>query len=498
MIELSAEQFAQTAFDLNLLEERQLRDLWGELGSRNVAADELVQSLLRRELLTNWQVERLQKGERGGYFYGDYKVLYFIGSGTFSRVYRAVHSETGKIVAVKVLRRRLSEDPEQTAQFKAEGQMGLQLRHPNIVPIYEVFSRGMTHYIVMDFIEGQNLREFVKIRKKLDASQSVRLMADVCAGLSYAAERGLTHRDIKLSNVLVSSRGQAKMVDFGLAGADQNRNLSDEAVAELDNPRTIDYAGLERVTGVRKDDPRSDIYFVGCMLYHLLTGKAPLYETKNRVERLSRQRFRDVVPIMKVDPMIPPVVGMIVNKAMELDPDKRYQSPGEMLAELKVAERRLASGDVGQMTADGEVQADLEAEMKQQRAAFVPDAERKTLMFVESDVRMQDLFREQLRNIGYRVLVTIDPERALARLGGDKRDPDCVIFSTRALGASALEAFNRCGDQKKTLGIKAVLLLDEKHADWQAQAKTAPGRVVVMMPVKLKRFQRLLNELVPP
>src|SRR5690349_950298 len=106
MPELNAEQIAQRAFDLDLLNERQLQEIWGEFGRRNVPADEFVQFLLRRELLTNFQLDRLLKGERSGYFYGDYKVLYMVAGGSFARVYRAAHRETGVVRALKVLRKR--------------------------------------------------------------------------------------------------------------------------------------------------------------------------------------------------------------------------------------------------------------------------------------------------------------------------------------------------------------------------------------------------------
>lgn len=259
----TAEMIAQRAFDLGLLSERHLQEVWGSFGSRAVDLDDFLQTLVRRELLTNYQVDRLVKGERGGFFFGDYKVLYMVGTGTFARVYRAVHKNTGQIVAVKALRNRFSDSPSQYGLFLREGELGRSLRHTNIVPIYEVHSTGHVHFLVMEFIEGRNLREFVKVRKLIEPAEATRLMIDVCRGLDYAFQQAVTHRDLRMSNVLVSSRGQAKLVDFGLASADEAMN----GTFEFDMPttRTIDYAALERATGVRKDDPRSDIYFAGCI-----------------------------------------------------------------------------------------------------------------------------------------------------------------------------------------------------------------------------------------
>lgn len=484
MVELSAEQWAQRAFDLDLLDERQLHDLWGQIGSRQLSGEEFQQLLLRRELLTNYQTERLLRGERSGFFYGNYKVLYLVGTGTFARVYRASHRTTGEIVAVKVLRAKHSIKPEEADRFVREGKMGATLKHPNIVPITEVVSQGTTHFLVMQFIEGRNLREFIKIRKKFEPAQAASLMADVAAGLAYAFNRGICHRDLKMSNVLVSSMGQAMLVDFGLAAADKER--SDDALANSPNPRTIDYAGLERATGVRKDDSRSDIYFLGCIFYHMLAGTPPIIETRDRIQRLSKTRFTEVVPILKVDPAIPRAVAAIVTKAMELNPDDRYQSPAEMLADLKDAMQKLDEPYIPP------------PEEEQPPAKTAPaEPPQRTLMFVESNVTLQNVIRDRLKSKGYRVLVTRDPERALRGFADGTMAADCVIFSTGELGEAALDAFNRFADGIHTTAVPAVLLLGEAHAAWQKKAKLSKHRLVVSMPIKLRQLREVLAKLAP-
>ncbi len=496
----SAEELAQRAFDLELLDERQLQEIWASFGSHNVQADQFLQLLVRRELLTNYQVERLVKGERTGFFFGQYKVLYLVGSGTFARVYRAVHRHSGQVVAVKVLRKRYSENTAQYGQFVREGRLGCSLRHPNIVPIYEVFSRDKTHFLVMEFVEGRNLREFVKIRKRIEPVEATRLMVDIVDGMSYAFENGLTHRDLKMSNVLVSSRGRAKLVDFGLAAADEN--LADEALADLPNTRTIDYAALERATGARKNDTRSDIYFLGGIYYHMLSGRPPLREVRDRVQRLSKSRFLEVKSIRKAFAGVPDSVALVVNKSMMLDPERRYQSPGNMLSDLRIAIRRI--GETSQASPSGGVPGNSQTARTRRKQArnhppVEPPEKQPSVMVVESNAQMQNVFRDGLKRAGWRVLLTIDPARALERFRHEPQGvADCVVFNAQELGESALEIFNRFAEDTKTNYFPAVLLLDETQHGWKDKALTAEHRIVLSMPITMKQLRATLANLVAP
>lgn len=486
MAELSAEKLAHSAFDLSLLDERQLQEAWGHFGRRNVPGDEFLQFLLRREFLTNWQAERLIKGETSGFFCGDYKLLYLAGSGTFSRVYRAAHRETQDIVAVKLLRRRFSDEPSQVAQFVKEGKLGLKLRHPNIVPMYEVASHGHTHYMVMEFVEGQNLREFVKLRKKVEPLEATRMMSGIVAALAYAFERGVTHRDLKLTNVLVSSLAVPKLVDFGLAA--KERHAGD---AEAHNPRTVDYVGLEKACGVKRDDVRSDVFFAGCIYYHLLSGKPPLLETKDRAKRLARSRYTDVVPILKVEPELPKGIAAVIGRAMDINVTMRYQTPGELLADLQLNYRRLTEGhEVHEGT--GHDAASLFAMWE------TPRQTQKVVLCVESNSTVQDTLRQKLKKYGYRVLMTRDPQWALDRFADNGQAADCVVFSTIELGDAALEAFQQFSGDEKTGQVPAILLLGEEHNGWAEQVEQTDHRKIITSPIRIGEFRRVLKELVPP
>jgi serine/threonine-protein kinase len=482
---ITAEDLAQRALDVNVVDERQLQAVWSELGSRNVELVDFQQALLRRGLITNYQLDRLLRGLRSGFFYGKYKVQYCVGTGTFARVFRATLPGSDTLYAVKVLRSRFSNpksDPQNPAiieAFRREGELGSTLNHVNIVPIIEVFSRGSNHFLVMDFVEGRNLREFYKVRRKFDPMEASHIVSGIMAGLSYAFQHGVTHRDLKMSNILISSDGVSKLVDFGLAGLD-----ADDEESENVNQRTIDYAGLERATGVRRDDTRSDIFFVGCIFYQMLTGVPALAETRDRVQRLAKSRYQDIRPILDVNPKLPYVIAMVANKAIEFDPDRRYQTPGEMLIDLKLAMKRTEEG------------RDKETSQKElaSEEGIDENGQPRKLMVVESDVKMQDLFRDLFKRNGYRVLVSSDPDRTLQRFFNDPRSADIVLFTTAAIGRAAFDVFNQFGRESVTRELPAVLLLDERHQEWELEAHTSDHRRVEKMPIKQRRLREVVLE----
>ena len=489
MSELTPTQLSHRIVELGLLEPIEIEQAWSEVGGINGTCEDLLRVLQRSDRLTNLQIDKVLKNDRTGYFYGHWKILYLIGAGTFARVYRSVHRETGRVAAVKVLRRRHRAEPTQVEQFMREARVGIKLRHPNIVAIHEVDPDPRNPYMVMEFVEGQTLRELVKIRRKIDPKTSVQLMLDVANGLTYAAGFGVTHRDMKLSNVLVTSVGKAKLVDFGLAALADTSN--EAAVADCPSARAIDYAALERGTGVRKDDPRSDIYFFGSMLYHILTGEPPLTETRDRMARLNVSRFREVPHIQKVAPDVPSNVAAVLHKAMEFDPAKRYQTALQLADDLRATLARLEAGDT---VTTARIAAGREEATDEEEAST--EGANKTIMLVESKLEFQDLIREKLKKRGYRVLVISDPLRAITRFNPEEEAPaDCVLFSAPELGAAALEAFNEFGSNAHTANIPAILLVDRKQQFVIRSAQLGPKRMMLAMPLKVRDLRVALLRL---
>ncbi len=492
MSQLTAEQLAQRIYDCGLMSMKELETTLQRAGGRGRATfNDFISTLLEQEKLTNWQISRVCESHRKGYFYGNWKVLYLIGAGTFARVYRASHRLTGEIKAVKVLRQRYGSDMETREQFLREARMVMKLRHPNIVPIHEVEEDRGRIYMVMDFVEGQNLREYVRAHHRLPLMTALKIVRDVSAGLKYADEHNITHRDIKLSNVLLSAKGQAKLVDFGLA------NVSgDKGEEEKGGPRSIDYAGLERTTGVRRNDKRSDIYFVGCMLYQLLSGEPPLMETRERIKRLSSQRYLDVKPITNLLPALPHRIVILISRLMDLDAGKRIQSPAAALQETEAAIHAIESGDHSAF--DDEL-SKQHAEKYAARVSRQEEGANRTLLLIESNTKLQDSLREHFKQRGYRVLITSDPVRGLGRFEdldvADDRPADCVIFGCVGLGKQGLNAFAKFCEGKYTSSIPAIIIVPENLEKFVQPKWLQKHRAQFSMPLKLKQLRRTLRSL---
>ena len=482
----NADDLSQRIFDLRLLDQHQLERLWGEIGTREVELEVFTNRLLNKSLLTNFQLDKVLKGDREGFFYGNYRVLYMVGAGTFARVFRAVHTKTKKVVAVKVLRRRYRNEPEQVELFLREAHMGQKLVHPNIVRIFDVSDDVRAPYMVMEFVEGQTAREFLRVRKSLDIATAVDLMIDIASGLDYARKLGITHRDMKLSNVMVASNGKAKLVDFGLATMSET---SEDKLLAAPNARSIDYVALERGTGVKKNDHRSDIYFAGCVFYHMLTGVAPLLETRDRLVRMNVSRFNEIKPANEIVPDLPVPIVSVMNHAMCFRPENRYQEPEQLLADLKRPKFVLDKEDAPSP------ESEEPSEEKTQAVEGGSEGIGKTVLVVESNVEMQNMLREQLKQRGYRVLITNDPKRAIERFENEIRTADCAVFSAQDLGSRAVEAFNQMGQSQITHDIPAVLLVDKRQKELAEAAQTNDHRLLLPMPLKIKNLLHALVKL---
>jgi serine/threonine protein kinase len=473
MENLDAASLGQLAIKLGLVTEAQLVEAWDDVGQSGADPEPMLRFFERKGYMTPWQSAKLLKRDPDGYFLGGYRVLYKIASGSFGRVFRAEDPQTGRVVAIKVLRRRWSEDPQRIEFFEREGRVGLSLRHPNIVEMLAVSRDAASgqYYLVMEFVEGGNLREILAIRKKLEPAEALRIIEDAASGLAYAYSRGVTHRDMKLTNILIASQGVAKLVDFGLA-----KIYSSVGAGEGDRvERTVDYAGLEKATGVKSGDVRSDIYFLGCVLYETLTGRSPLKPTRDRLARMHKQRFDNVPPMGRDEVNGPPSIFQLVETMMSLNPQQRFQTPSQLLDAIRAARRDL----------DG----------KAVNHTAVPTI--RSIFVAESDERLQNAIREGLKSLGFRVLLAADPLRALDRF---RSQPfDAFILDAGTVGEDGLMVFERImkDAERRELRCAGIVLLSEEQKALAEKVPSRPNIAVMVRPIKLKQLQRTLLGLIP-
>ena len=415
----------------------------GEFESDSVA--DALKLMERRQLLTNLQAQRIAKGNTDGLVLGNYKLLYKNASGSFARVYRAATLNDSQVVAVKLLRDRWAADPEHVSGFHREARICQKFRHPNIVPILDVGSEGNFHYFTMEFIEGGNLRDFIRIRKTLSPGEAARCLHDICAGLEYALTLSVTHRDLKLTNVLMGTNGRARLVDFGLAGAD-----SPSIVGTSDDVhRALEYASLERGTNAPNNDPRSDLFFAGAMMYELLSGESAWPRTRDREERKQLSRYTNTPPVASIRSNLPACVTEIVDKLMKITPSERYQSASEVMVDLKAAMIEL-----GEWTDDDEDGVEIEL-------GEAPDFE---LLIVDSVKKRIKALREYFGKHGYNVSFVSQPDAAFERVKGDE-PPDGVLILADNFTEQTIGVYPQLQAYGRSLKVPCLAIFPQEERD---------------------------------
>jgi serine/threonine protein kinase len=467
-----AASIAHLARQLNLVDDVQLRECWDEMDSGIQSPEILLKLLERKGYLTPWQSSKLLRGEKDGYILGGYRILYKIASGSFGRVFRADDPRTGTDVAIKILRKRWSEDPHKVELFEREGRVGMSMHHPNIVRILAVNQDRATgqYFIVMEFVEGGNLRDFLHIRKRVEVREALQLMEEASSAIAYAYMRGLTHRDIKPTNILVASQGVIKLVDFGLAEIAAPLPGEDH---DITVDRTVDYAGLEKTTAVKHGDPRSDIYFLGCVFYEMLCGHSPLTQTRDRVARMNRHRFENITPIEMYGVELPMSVKHLLDRMLAFDPTQRFQTASQLHEAVR------------------KVQGELEGISTARLAPSGP----RSLFIVESHPKLQDAFREKFSAAGFRVLLSQDANRALHRY--EEQPYHALIVDAGTAGEAGVRAFRKIvGEADEIdLTLAAILILNEDQVDWAELVPEHRGAAVMIRPINLKQLIDKLNEL---
>jgi serine/threonine-protein kinase len=264
----------------------------------------------------------------GKIFNQRYRLKEKIGSGGMADVFLADDLSLGREVAVKVLHHQFASDPAFIQRFRHEAQAAANLNHPNIVNIYDWGNEGDQYYIVMEYVEGRDLKGILRAEGRILPERAAEITAEIAAALQFAHRRNLVHRDIKPHNIFITNLGQVKVMDFGIAREGNGGGITQTGVV-MGTPQ---YISPEQAQGLAVDG-RSDIYSLGVVLYEMLTGQVP-FDDPSPVAVTYKQVREDAVPPSVVNPEVPPTLEAVVMKAMAKNPANRYQSAQEMKADL--------------------------------------------------------------------------------------------------------------------------------------------------------------------
>ena len=261
---------------------------------------------------------------------GRYLLEELVGEGGMANVYRAMDLKEQRTVAVKILKEECTESEEMVRRFKNESKAISILNHPGIVKVYDVSVTDKIQYMVMEYVDGVTLKEYLSLRGgPLTWKETLHFITQVLEALSHAHSKGVVHRDVKPQNIMLQSNGQVKLMDFGIARFSQAENyaLGDKAIG------SVHYISPEQAKGM-PTDATTDIYSVGVMMYEMLSGKLP-FESNSAVSVAIKQISDEAVPLSKLMPDLPTGLSEICCKAMAKDHRDRYQSAPAMLEAIR-------------------------------------------------------------------------------------------------------------------------------------------------------------------
>lgn len=295
----------------------------------------LAELLINEGVLTRRQVERLRPEvdeQRGNQQIPGYALIAKLGAGAMATVYKARQLSLDRLVAIKILPRKFSNNPQFVERFYAEGKAAAKLNHPNIVQAIDVGKAGEYHYFVMEYVDGHTVFDDITERGRYSETDALKVIIQVAQALEHAHKAGFIHRDVKPKNVMITGTGEVKLADMGLA-----RAVSDREAAEAEQGKaygTPYYISPEQIRGAVDVDFRADIYSLGATLYHMVTGRVP-FEGANPSSVMHKHLKSQLVPPDHINPELSAGIGEIIEVCMAKDPDQRYRNTADLLEDLE-------------------------------------------------------------------------------------------------------------------------------------------------------------------
>jgi len=299
----------------------------------------LAQVLVEEDIVTSRQLARLKRTaeeERKGQAIPGYKVLGKLGAGAMATVFKARQLSLDRLVAIKILPRKFSSNPQFIQRFYAEGRAAAQLNHPNIVQDFDVGRSGEFHYFVMEYVDGSTVFDSISQNKRFKEDDAIDITISVAEALEHSHDKGLIHRDVKPKNVMLTKQGVVKLADLGLARAIEDK---DAAMAEAGKAYgTPYYISPEQIRGEVHIGAQADIYSLGATLYHMVTGSVP-YNGKNPTEVMQKHLKVPLVPPDHVNPKLSAGISEVIEMMMAKSRKNRYKDCHDLLVDLRAARR---------------------------------------------------------------------------------------------------------------------------------------------------------------
>jgi len=302
----------------------------GEINQRSLA-----ELLVSKGVLTRGQVERLRpqaEEQKANQQIPGYQIIRRLGAGAMATVYLARQISLDRLVAVKVLPQKFSNNPDFVNRFYAEGKAAAKLNHPNIVGALDVGKAGEYHYFVMEYVQGRTVHDDIVAHKHFQEKEALDLIIQVASALEHAHQAGFIHRDVKPKNIMITEQGVAKLADMGLA-----RAVSDREAAEAEQGKAFGtpyYISPEQIRGEVDVDFRADIYGLGATFYHMVTGQVP-FDGPNPSTVMHKHLKADLIPADHINPKLSAGIAEIIDTCMAKDRMQRYNSTTDLIQDLK-------------------------------------------------------------------------------------------------------------------------------------------------------------------
>jgi len=294
----------------------------------------LADVLVEREFITRKQLDRFRfdiEAVKTSQQIPGYRIIRKLGAGAMATVFLAKQLSLDRLVAIKVLPKKFSTNPNFIERFYKEGRAAAKLNHNNIVAAVDVGQAGEHHYFVMEYVDGDTVYDRIVARKRVPEREAIEIIRQVAAALQHAHEMGFVHRDIKPKNIMMTTSGVAKLADLGLA-----RGISDKEAAEAESGRAFGtpyYIAPEQIRGLVDIGPPADIYGLGATFYHMVTGKVP-YEGTTPSQVMHKHLKAPLVPPDHLNPQISAGTALIIETMLKKDARERYQNAKQLLRDL--------------------------------------------------------------------------------------------------------------------------------------------------------------------